>query len=65
MSPDAASRKRQLAELGWTKRNLGRSRRHWEQPLSVLLLREPCLQAVLIQTRNWGCSSRWDDRGFG
>lgn len=51
MSLDAASKKRQLAELGWTKRNVGGGCRHWEQPLSVLLLlREPWLQALPIQT---------------
>lgn len=60
---DAASRKRQLAELGWTKTNQGRSCRHWEQLLS--LLREPWLQALPNQTRAWRCDSRWGGRSFG
>lgn len=48
MRLDAASRKRQLGEWGWTKRNLGRSCRHWEQTLQ----REPGL--VPIQTPSGG-----------
>jgi len=60
MSPDAASRMRQPAEFGWTKRNLGGSHRHREQPLPGLLLRE-----LPTQTPAWRCSSRRDGHGVG